>query len=128
MEPITLQQYANECSDIARELVDECNADEEQMQDRLHETIDGHQWIIYTFHNMQVLQHSKNEDAYFDDFGTLTAESFSDAMVKMAFAAFMRDVQEEIPEALERWRKEHPEAGDAGEPDPDIAFEKSQDR
>lgn len=127
MESITLSQYANECSDIARDIVDECQGDEERIQDRLHETIDGHQWIIYTYYALQILSHTKNDDAYFDDFGPLTADGFSDAVTKMAFAAFMRDVQEDIPEALERWRKEHPEPDDS-EPDPDIEFEKSQDR
>lgn len=110
MEPITLQEYANECRAIADNIVEECAGDEEQINDRLHETIDSHQWIIYTYYNLQVLTHSRNDGAYFDEFGALQADGFSDAMAKMAFAALEADVHEELDGALERYREAHPDA------------------
>lgn len=106
MEPITAAEYFTECQAIARELVQECEGDEEQIQNRLHETIDGHQWIIYTYYNLQVLAHSKNENAYFDAFGKLETEDFSSTMARLAFCALEADVHEEIPEALSAYQAE----------------------
>jgi hypothetical protein len=101
MEPITLSEYVDECKAIARTITKECEGDEDRIQDKLHEEIDGHQWIIYTYYNLQVLTHSDNDGAYFDNFGPLEAKDFSDAVLKMAFAAFYQDVQERLSDALE---------------------------
>jgi len=109
MEPITLQEYAAECKAVAKAIVEECEGNEDDFHDRLHEEIDSHQWIIYTYYNLQVLTHSRNDGAYFDNFGPLTADGFSDAMVKMAFAAFYQDVSEELSEALTEYEEAHPE-------------------
>ena len=35
----------------------------------LRETIDGHEWIIYYSYNLDVIQHSDNEDYMIDNFG-----------------------------------------------------------
>ena len=104
MDPISLAEYAAECKSIAQELVKECEGDEKRISDSLHNAIDGHQWIIYTYYNCQVLTHSRNDNAYFKNFGPLTADSFSDAVAKMAFAALEADVQAELSDALEAYR------------------------
>lgn len=104
MNPISLAEYAAECTAIAREIVEECEGDEDTINDRLHETVDGHQWIIYTYYNAQVLTHSRNKDAYFENFGKLEVESYSDAMAKMAYAALEADVRAELDSALEWYR------------------------
>ena len=106
---MTKREYYHEIFDIVNELVSECEGDEDRIQDMIHETVDGHQWIIYTHYNIEVLQHSNNHDAYFDNFGPLAADGFSDAMAKMAFAAMYQDCQEEVSDALERWREAHSE-------------------
>lgn len=104
MDPITLQEYVTECKNVARSITEECEGDEECIQDRLHEEIDQHEWITFTYYNLQVLTHSRNDGAYFDNFGPLKATGFSDAMAKMAYAAFYQDVSEELSDALESYK------------------------
>lgn len=106
MNPITSSEYFEECQSIAREITKECEGNEEEISDQLHQTIDGHQWIIYTYYNAQVLMHSKNDGAYFENYGPLEAKDFSEAMAKMAFAAFHQDVSEELSAALEWYEQE----------------------
>jgi hypothetical protein len=105
VEPITQSEYFSEVNAIAENIVRECEGDEDACTDRVHEDVDGHRWIIYTYYNLQVLTHSSHEDAYFEDFGALSADSFSDAVQKMAFAAMHSDVQDAIGPALETYRE-----------------------
>ena len=47
---------------------------EEHINDSLlHETIDGHEWIIYYSYNLDILQHSSNDDYMIDELGDDTA-------------------------------------------------------
>ena len=55
MEDITRHEYWTEVASIAKTVTEEARADADDIIDRLHETIDSHQWVIYTFYNMQVL-------------------------------------------------------------------------
>ncbi len=91
MEPITHQQYWAEIRDIAREIVDDADEDK-----HVAEYVDGHQWLIYTYYNMQVLPHSNNENAYFDECGTLTVSDFSSCVSTLATWAMMADVNEAV--------------------------------
>ena len=70
-------EYWKEVNGIAANLVSESMGDndndrdaaEEEINDtRLHETIDGHQWVIYYSYNLDVIKHSDNEDYYNDNF------------------------------------------------------------
>lgn len=107
---ITQQEYWAQVDDIATEIIGEAlqvlrdggNRDraEERAHDALHEMVDGHQWIIYYGYNLQVLEHTDNDDAYFDNFGPLEADSATDAFQKMAYAALEADVQEKLADRL----------------------------
>ena len=72
------QDYYSEVNAIAEALVSEAMAeydnDAEQAMDnindsRLHETIDGHQWIIYYNYNLSIIKHSSNDDYMIDNLG-----------------------------------------------------------
>lgn len=72
------QEYYSEVNAIAEALVSEAMAehdnDVEQAMDnitdsRLHETIDGHQWIIYYSYNLSIIEHSNNDDYMIDNIG-----------------------------------------------------------
>lgn len=99
---ITDRDYWKEVQNIKKEALREYKDwgrdtdPNEWLSDWLHQTIDGHQWIIYTWYNTQVLTHSRNDDAYFENYGPLEADGFSDAVQKMAFAAFYEDVMQDI--------------------------------
>ena len=80
---------------------------------RLHETIDGHQWVIYTSYNLDVLRHSDNEDAYIDNFGgedaahLLKDRGISGLHAVMAYCAMEQDVQSILSDALDEAIEEH---------------------
>ena len=64
--------------------------------DILHELIDGHEWIIYTWAYPWVLMHSDNEDALFDAQGPTEATNYSQIMQLMAFYAMEQDVMDAL--------------------------------
>lgn len=74
-------------SDNAREALDE----------RLWETIDGHQWVIYTAYNFDVLRHSANTDYAVENWGV---ESIVDETglkwAALAFGALYADVRDHV--------------------------------
>ena len=72
------QDYYDEVYAIAEALVSEAMADhdndaeqamEEINDSRLHETIDGHQWIIYYNYNLGIIEHSSNDNYMIDNLG-----------------------------------------------------------
>lgn len=120
------QEYNTEINSIAENLVHDAwnNYDEvtdieqaeELIQDSLlHETIDGHQWIIYYSYNDEVIRHSDNADAYQDiysneDVGALIADQGLDSFGTVrAFWAMTYDVQEQLEEALNNYEEENNE-------------------
>ena len=101
---MTRSDYCREVRSIAESLIKENpDADREEMEQTLWETIDGHQWVIYTAYNLEVLRHSENDDYSFQNFG---AESCFDAETgihwgRMAFGALYADVSEVLWEMFE---------------------------
>ena len=61
--------YNAQIQSIARDCVAECVEHEGDLDETLHETIDGHEWVIYTFKARVVAIISDNENAYSEEFG-----------------------------------------------------------
>ena len=116
MTNITSSQYCNEIQSIAVSIAEDAmshcdnNRDdaEELINDSLlHETIDGHQWVIYYAYNLDVYQHSNNPDYYIDNFGgddaayVLKEKGLDGLHNVLAFWSLYADVQEKIEEALD---------------------------
>lgn len=122
-DDITQRDYWNEVNDVAKDIVDEAwteHGDDEDrrreaMTERTWETVDGHQWIIYTHYNPQVLEHASNPDAYAENYGEMpTGEGYGGLMAKLAYAAFEEDVNNKVYE-LDREREgEQEEAEEEG--------------
>ena len=93
MDNLTAQKYWDEIKDLATEAREQ-GADD--VYDYVHESVDQHQWIIYTFYNMQVLQHTSNANAYFDNYGELDTKDFSSCMAKLAWAGMVQDVMDAV--------------------------------
>jgi len=94
---------------IASECMEECENDREAAEDmindsRLHETIDGHQWVIYCAYNLPVLEHSPNAE-YADDNGLIGENPLENGLnsfhTMLAFWAMYADVQDYISDALD---------------------------
>ena len=112
---ITANEYWLEVNNIANSLLTDNKADyedkeelEEAINDTLlHETIDGHQWIIYYSYNLCVYQHSQYQDYYINNLGVeCMAESLKQGGLQglhqgLAYWCLYADVQEALCSVLE---------------------------
>lgn len=114
MDNITQSSYNKEIQslayDIANELLEEYGdrtEAEDNAYDRIHEVIDGHQWIIYYAYNDDVLKFSPNNEAYKDVYdneslGAIVSEQGVDSLgTMMAYFAMAQDVSEAMEAAFD---------------------------
>ena len=112
------QDYYSEVNAIAEALVSEAMAehdnDVEQAMDnindsRLHETIDGHQWIIYHDYNLSIIEHSSNDDYMIDNMGldsagqALQSGGLNGLHQAIAFWALYADVYELLQDKMDEY-------------------------
>lgn len=75
--------------------------DGQDINEFVHESVDGSQWIIYTGRNLECLKETSNEDAAFDQQGSDALDgckSASAVYARLAFYAMQADVYEAIAE------------------------------
>lgn len=123
---ISYTEYWTEVSDLATNIIEEaiCNNFENEETDTdqvmeiiqdtvLHEAIDGHQWVIYYHNNMDVIQHSDNDEYMIDNFGiesvgeTLQGSGLSGLHSSLAFWALHADASEKIHDLIDESIEEH---------------------
>ena len=107
----TSSEYHQEVSDIAEGLYsaalwkndnDHESAIEEIHDRLLHELVDGHQWVIYTYSNGLIERFSDNAEAFKDVYdnesiGALVADQGLDAVKPIiAYFAMYQDISEAI--------------------------------
>jgi len=124
MSEITYQEYWAEVESIAENMVDEemswndndRDVAEEAINDHtLHETIDGHQWVIYYAYNLDVIRHSDNEDYMNENFGSealsgaLESGGLNSLHTAIAFWALYADVSEKLEAAFDKYEEENDE-------------------
>lgn len=80
-------EHHEECRSLAREAHKESKARGEDIHDILHEMIDGHEWIIYTWKAQRVLWLSDNSDAMHEETGE------RGTWEQMAYFALVADVR-----------------------------------
>ena len=111
---LSRQEYHKEINEIAIDLWDkaleDANDDKDEAQDLvhdwIHELVDSHQWIIYTYYHNLVLHHSSNHDAYLEAYdnhslGQLVADKGVDGLqMVMTFYAMEGDIRDAIYEVL----------------------------
>jgi hypothetical protein len=101
---MTRKEYWDEIRSLATafdEAVADEQFDQEAAQEWIHETIDGHQFVIYTYQAKCVGLYTDNPDAMVDDFG-------ADGLIKdgrihhegIAYCSMEADLMEriEVPE------------------------------
>ena len=96
---LTHKQYWAEVRSIANEVVSTYR-DAEDADDRyewLWESIDGHEFVIYTHKAAAVIVHTDHRNAWSDVFDTLPRNSTIEVM---AFYAMMADVEQYIADYL----------------------------
>ena len=95
---------------LAQSIVHECISYGSDVNDIIHEWVDGDSWIIYTFYYDQIMRFSANDDAYLDvynpeDLGNLIIDKGLDgvnqARAFFALEADVRDVIHDMKDDLE---------------------------
>lgn len=106
-QTLSYQEYREEVRRIAEDAIEEANEYGQDVHDVVHETVDGHQWIIYYAYNDSVLAHSENADAWEDcyaaeDIGQLVVDRGMDgARTVQAYFALHDDVTNEVHAQLQ---------------------------
>jgi len=90
---MTSVEYWTEIESLASEITQEAHEYRRDLYDVLHETIDGHQWIIYTRYRAFVLAHSDHDSALWDEGLADGIQSHDEYMMRAAFCAMVADVQ-----------------------------------
>ena len=99
---MTSADYYSQVIDIADTLNDPEKLAEEYGEDRdkfevLDEIVDGHEFVIYNFKAMKVLEYSDNTDAYFDEMGAYTMEDgFFSSLPPLAYFAMRQDIVDRL--------------------------------
>lgn len=102
---MTEQEYWQEVEEIARQALSEPRRSRTEW---IEQTVDGHQYVIYTHEAREVLRISPNEDAVFDENGAREFNNFSEAYSLGALYAMLADVREKMV-ALEEEAEEDEE-------------------
>ena len=95
------QKYNDDVRDMAEKIREWAKENDypgrEQVLEHVHESIDGCARVIYTWKAKMCVVYSKNESAYFDNFGSEGAMS-NDGIEwsKLAYCAFEADVMESL--------------------------------
>jgi hypothetical protein len=98
---MTRTEYQNEIASIVEDIKDEIRENGGSMQDRVHESCNGHRWVIYTAYNYDVLANSNNAECGVND-GLVDANEaikeggLSKLTAQLACCAMMQDVSEEL--------------------------------
>jgi hypothetical protein len=69
-------------------------ASEDDLNDAVHQEVDGSYWVIYTHANFQVLLCSDHHDAYFEEYGEAPIVDGDINWAALAFATLDRDVRD----------------------------------
>ena len=134
MTTLTSSDYYTECENTASLVVEQAiealqfdneEVTEEAVNDKifdyvLHENIDSHEYVIYNYYHLPILQISSNDDYMIDNMGLdcleheLKNNGLSGLHCALAFWAFYADVSEylegEINEQLEKLEEEEGES------------------
>lgn len=98
------RDYQDDVESTARGFLDDCRSGSytSEVHDALHELIDGHQRVIYTWKAKMCVMHSANDGAHFDNFGADGAVDRDGINWSvLAYSAFMADVRDELDRQLE---------------------------
>ena len=101
MEEISQKAYWTEVESLANDCAKEAKEGDRELSEVVWETCDGHQWVIYTFYNYQVIQHTGQDiDDRFADMGGM-GDRFSEVLTKAAYLALEGDVMEKAQEIFD---------------------------
>ena len=94
----TQREYWAHVRDLAREIITESKEYDRDIDDVMHEYIDGDAWVIYTFRAQKVIEYSPNACEYFDNMGPVEVRDWTSLFTAAAYFALRADVYEAIAE------------------------------
>ena len=96
----SLKEYWADVRAIAEEIKDEVKSGQmsgDEVYGRVHENVDGSQWIIYYGRKLDVLQSSSNSDAIDNaGVGIDTSKGWQNILTQVAYFAMVQDVMDEL--------------------------------
>jgi hypothetical protein len=111
-----------ECKSLAAEIFEEFKRDHgadfdpedyrDDMNDRAHETADGHAWVIYTYRAIQLCSDcdTTRGEEFLDDIGGVEkGDTFGGIACKIAYGEIRRRVEEELDEIINAYEPEEAE-------------------
>lgn len=98
-------EYYQEIRDLAAEIAAEARKTGQDPYEVACEYVDGHEWVIYTGRNLEVLVASDNWLAI-DDVGIDGYRDFSSLLAPAAYHAMLQDVLEALPPEEEEEEEE----------------------
>ena len=100
LKEITYKEYWEEIESLVEMISNEYDLTEVDLYDAIHEVIDSHEWIIYNYYNLQVLEHSDNKDYMFEQglADLSNASTIADVLNPCAYWAMYADVSEKANE------------------------------
>lgn len=99
-QEITLKEYRTEVTDIAKSCIVAAKEEDRELSDVIWDVCDSHQWVIYTYYQHQVLQHTSTDVAErFEELGGpgLTT-GWNGIVAQAAFLALEGDVLDRAQE------------------------------
>ncbi len=104
-----------ECEGLARDIFDEIMGEavspdtaedmRNEMQDRVHETVDGHEWVIYHYKALLTCAHCNVDqgEEFLEDVGLPETPTFNGLASLILFGEMRARVNSEINDLIEAW-------------------------
>lgn len=114
-ERITAYAFQAECNSLAQDIfdygLDSMEDDEtpedyrDDMMDRVHETVDGHEWIIYHYRAHQICAECDTDEGeqFLEDCGMPETPTYDGLASIIAFGEMRARVEAAIDELIEAW-------------------------
>lgn len=101
---MTENEYYTTVDDLAIEAITLATegGNGEDYHEHIGELVDSSSYIIYTYQNKKVLEYTRNEEAYIDDYG-VQPEDFEHGIpwAKFAYCAMEADVREQAERIIQ---------------------------
>jgi len=94
---LTRQEYNDEITNLAEIIEQESQEYDQETHDMVWETVDSHQWIIYTAYHLDILKQSDSEPQEWKHMVD-ESDSWKDVIQVMAFRVMEQDLYEELQE------------------------------
>lgn len=91
-ERIERAKYWADVKSLAKQVFEEADGDEDEIEEILHETVDGSHYVIYYRENLTVLRFTENDDEWKD----LGMDLGDNPVMTIAFFALRADIRDEI--------------------------------